>query len=581
MNLEILEVLKISEKEGIKLVLENGGLSIKTKKTSIDSDLLQKIKNQKEVLISYLEKHQKDSTLKSSDIKIEPYDRGAFTRIPLSFNQERLWFLDQLQGSSQEYHIPTVICLEGTLNVDLLEVALKTIVARHEILRTNILSEEGIGYQEIVSEDNWSLDKEIVSNEEAITSALQSYLNTPFNLSKDYKLRACLYDLGDNKYVLACVFHHIASDGWSGNILTSEFIELYSALQSGREAMLPELNLQYVDYAIWQRKYFEGKVLEAHLTYWEQKLAGVSTLSLPLDYVRPSIQSSSGASISKKLSEKLSGSLRDLCQQEGVTMSMLLLSVFKVLLARYSNQEDICVGTPIANRTQSELEGMIGFFVNTLALRSDLSGNPSFKEVLAKVKTTTLEGYKYQQTPFEKVVDKVVTTRDMSMTPLFQVMFDYHNETSILEEESGDVGIEDLAVSGYENSEVPAQFDLTMDVSEDDVAITLSLSYCTDLFKEATIKRMLSHYQELLVSVVSNTEELIGNLSMLTQEEETELLEVFNENTVDYPLDKTVVDLFIAQVQKSPKAVATTFKGEELTYKELDERSNQLAHYLV
>ncbi|CAL2107142.1 hypothetical protein T190115A13A_330001 [Tenacibaculum sp. 190524A02b] len=502
---------------------------------------------------------------------------------PLSFSQERLWFLDQLQGSSQEYHIPTVIRLEGTLNVVLLEEALKTIVARHEILHTVIYEEEGVGYQKIISPNNWSLNKTIITEHTHLEKEIGSFISLPFDLSKDYMLRSCLYDLGNEKYVLACIFHHIASDGWSGNILTSEFIELYSALQSGRETMLPELNLQYVDYAIWQRKYLEGDILENQLTYWKEKLTGVSTLSLPLDYARPSIQSNEGANISISLDKELSLSLKALCQEEGVTVFMFMLSVFKVLLARYSNQEDVCVGTPIANRTQSELEGMIGFFVNTLALRSDLSGNPSFKEVLKRVKETTLEGYDYQLTPFEKVVDKVVTTRDMSMTPLFQVMFDYHNETSVIEgsRKGKNEEIKDLDISGYEYSEIPAQFDLTLDVSEGETVITLGLNYCTALFKEDTIVRMLKHYKELLLSIVKDTEKSIGDLSMLTQEEETELLEFFNENKVDYPLEKTVVDLFVAQVQKSPKAVAATFKGEELTYKELDERSNQLAHYLV
>ena len=581
MNSEILEILKISEKEGIKLILEEGNLSIKSKKKSIDSDLLQKIRNQKELLISYLEKHDKSSSLKSSEIKIVPFDRDSFTKIPLSFNQERLWFLDQLEGTLA-YHIPTFLRLEGNIDVTILEEVLKTTVSRHEILRTNILSEEGIGYQEIVSADDWFLEKEDVENEEALTTAVQKYLSTPFDLSSDYKLRACLYHLGQNKYVLACVFHHIASDGWSGNILTSEFVALYSALQSGREITLPALGLQYIDYAIWQRKYFEGEILDAQLAYWEGKLKGVDTLILPLDYARPSIQNSEGGEVSVILNKDLSLSLKALCQQEGVTMFMFLLSAFKVLLSRYSSQEDICVGTPIANRTQAELEGMIGFFVNTLALRSDLSGNPSFKTLLKKVKTTTLEGYKYQQTPFEKVVDKVVTTRDMSLTPLFQVMFDYHNEVSILEEEeNGNVEAQDFTVSGYENSDTVAQFDLTLDVSEENESIGLSLSYSTALFKEATIVRMLEHYKEVLKSIADDIEQPIGDLSMLTSEEENQLLTIFNSTDVAYPLDKTVVDVFRSQVQKSPDAIAAVFEGEKLTYQELDKRSNQLAHYLI
>ncbi len=585
MNLEILEILKISEREGIKLVLEGDKLSIKSKKTTIDSDLLEKIKNQKEVLISYLKKHEKGTSHIGADGNIVAFDRSELKQIPLSFNQERLWFIDQLQGSSEEYHIPTVIRLEGKLNTSVLEQALKTIVGRHEVLRTNILSDEGIGYQEVVNSDNWYMERQQVSGEEELSKVLPNYLTIPFDLSSDYKLRACLYDSGESKYVLACVFHHIASDGWSENILTSEFIELYDALLSEREVMLPELDLQYIDYAVWQRKYFEGELLETQLSYWENKLSGVSTLALPLDYSRPQMQSNAGGDVSMLLDEQLTASLKEVCQQEGVTMPMLLLSVFKLLLSRHSGQNDICVGTSIANRTQSELEGMIGFFVNTLALRSDLSGNPSFKEFLRRVKTTTLEGYKNQQTPFEKIVDRVVTTRDMSTTPLFQVMFDYHNEASVVEEENSEVtieeGVQDLRIFPYEYTNTSAQFDLTLNVSEEDLAIMLSLNYCSDLFKETSIERMLEHYKVLLNAVVNNIEKPIGSLSMLTQPEKTELLEVFNQTSVKYDLDKTVIDVFKEEVKKSPNTIAAVFEGEKLTYQELDKRSNQIAHYII
>jgi len=368
-------------------------------------------------------------------------------RIPLSFSQERLWFLDALQGST-EYHIPIVLSLEGTLEVSILEQTLYEIVSRHEVLRSMLLSEDGIGFQEIISAEDWSLDKAIVSDELLLENNIADYVNIPFDLSKDYKLRACLYTLENEKYVLACVFHHIASDGWSEGILTHEFMELYSAFQSNKTPDLPELSLQYADYAIWQRKYLEGEVLENQLSYWEAKLSGVTTLSLPTDYVRPSVQSNEGADVSLELDHNLRNSLNSICKEEGVTLFMLLLSAFKVLLSRYSGQDDICVGTPIANRTQSELEGMIGFFVNMLALRTDLSGDPSFKELLSKVKQTTLEGYDHQLTPFEKVVDRVITTRDMNVTPLFQVLFSLQNEGDNFEEK--DRGLNDITISGYE-----------------------------------------------------------------------------------------------------------------------------------
>ncbi|OXB20629.1 condensation domain-containing protein, partial [Flavobacterium tructae] len=388
-------------KEGIKLVLNGDLLSVKSN-TNIDPAILLEIKNSKELIIQYLKKYQDENTTEELLKKITPYNRNTFTKIPLSFSQERLWFLDQFGGSA-EYNMPIVLHLDGTVSISILEEALQTIVSRHEVLRSMLLSEEGIGYQQIINAEGWSLDTEIISDE-LLKNQIADYLNQPFDLSKDYKLRACLYTLGNQKYVLACVFHHIASDGWSEGILVNEFMELYSSLESGREVVLPKLSLQYADYAIWQRNYLEGAVLEDQLSYWESKLSGVSTLSLPTDYPRPSVPSNAGAAVSLALDQKLKTSLNAICKEEGVTLFMLLLSAFKILLSRYSGQEDICVGTPIANRTQAELEGMIGFFVNTLALRSDLSGDPSFKDVLSRIKQTTLEGYDRQLTPFEKVV---------------------------------------------------------------------------------------------------------------------------------------------------------------------------------
>ncbi|WP_075343710.1 non-ribosomal peptide synthetase [Tenacibaculum agarivorans] len=499
--------------------------------------------------------------------------------IPLSFNQERLWFLDQLQGRSDEYHIPVIEHLEGDLDINAVEEALRTIIDRHEILRTVIYEEEGVGYQKTIPSNNWLLHKVAISEEVNLEEEISNFITIPFDLAKDYMLRSCLFDLGQEKYVLVCVLHHISSDGVSGGILMDEFNELYSSLQSGEEIILPELTLQYVDYAIWQRKYFAGEVLENQLSYWEEKLSGVNTLKLPTDYVRPSIQSNKGSSIILGTGKELTTSIKSICKQEGVTPFMFMLSVFKVLLLRYSGQEDICVGTPIANRTQYELESMIGFFVNTLALRSDLSGNPSFKEALLRIKETTLEGYDHQLTPFEKVVDQVVTTRDMSMTPLFQVMFDYHNEDAGIANENESE--ENYSSTEYDNFDRTAQFDLTLDVSEQGSEIVLSLNYCTALFKEATIVRMLAHYKQLLKNIVSNVNQSIGDVEMLTSQEQIQVLDVFNATEVNYPLDKTVVELFTAQVEKTPKAVAVIFESEELTYQELDERSNRLAHYLV
>ncbi|MFD2943644.1 non-ribosomal peptide synthetase, partial [Flavobacterium notoginsengisoli] len=572
--MEFLSFFRKLDKEKIKLVLKDGSLSIKSN-AEINPNLISEIKENKDLIISYLESLEKEDTRNELLEKIVSQKNDQRSRIPLSFSQERLWFLDQLQGST-EYHIPVVLRLQGSLDVSILEQTLQGIVSRHEVLRTLLLSEEGIGYQEIIGAQDWHLDYVEMSEGSMLEQSLEGYLGSAFDLSKDYKLRACLYDLGGQQYILACVFHHIASDGWSEGILSHEFMELYSSLQAGREAMLAELPLQYADYAIWQRKYLEGSVLEDQLVYWQEKLKGVTTLALPLDYPRPPVQSTSGASVSVLLDKAIIYPLESLCRYEGVTLFMMMLSAFKVLLSRYSGQEDICVGTPISNRTQSELEGMIGFFVNTLALRSDLGGNPSFRELLARVKETTLGGYDHQLAPFEKVVDRVVTTRDRNMTPLFQVLFALQNTPAA----SKELQLKDISVSDYEFERITSKFDLMLNISENDLGITLNMEYSTALFDKSTIDRMLMHYQKLLISICSDITQPIDSLSILTLEEEKQLLHVFNDTSFDYSQDKTVVDLFREQVIKTPEAAAIVFNEGKMSYKELDERSNQLAHYL-
>ncbi|EZH74456.1 hypothetical protein ATO12_11855 [Aquimarina atlantica] len=506
---------------------------------------------------------------------ITPQERSE--HIPLSYSQERLWFLDELEGSIA-YHMPVVLSLEGALDIDVLEQSFRGIISRHEVLRTMINSEEGVGYQEVISADNWRLEKGIIEDKKYIDETIAAFIKIPFNLSKDYKFRACVYDLGTDGYLLAGVLHHIASDGWSEGVFVNEFKELYSAFYKGNTPILPELPLQYSDYAIWQRNHIKGEVLENELSYWDQKLQGVTPLSLPTDYARPSVQSTEGATIDFQLNEELGNALETLCQQEGVTLFMMLLSAFKVLLHKYSNQEDICVGSPIANRTQSELEGIIGFFVNTLALRTDVSGNPNFKELLHKVKETTLEGYDHQLAPFEKVVDRVVDTRDMSITPLFQVLFVLQNTPEIHGEM---LEMQDVSITNYEFGNTTSKFDLTLNVLENQKGILLTMEYCTALFDRTTVEQMLIHYKELLITITKNIEAPIHKLSIITEQERDTLLYTFNNGICEYPKNKTIVDLFTNQAEKTPDAIAVVYEGQKLTYKDLDERSNQLSHYLI
>ncbi|MGO4773902.1 condensation domain-containing protein, partial [Flavobacterium sp. W22_SRS_FK3] len=468
-----------------------------------------------------------------------------------------------------------VLRLEGALEVSILEQTLQEIVSRHEILRTVIKSNEGVGYQEVISPLSWQLDQVTINVESNLDDMLDSYHMSPFDLSKDYMLRSCLYDLGNDQYVLACIFHHIASDGWSGDILVNEFMEFYSSMIQGRVPSLPLVPIQYGDYAIWQRRYISGELLESQLVYWDNQLKGVVPLLLPTDYVRPSIQSRSGAIISFKLGQAQKVSLDLISKEQSVTLFMLLLSSFKVLLYKYSGQEDICVGTPIANRTQLELEGLIGFFVNNLTIRTKINGKSSFRSLLKSVKSTTLESYDYQLAPFEKVVDRVMTRRDNSMSPLFQVKFLLSNVIK-----SKETDLPKLTINTYERQHVNSILDLSFNATETEEEILIDVEYCTSLFRKETIECMIIHFKEIITSLIKNIDEPINTLEMLSVKEKQQMLFKFNETNFVYPKNKNIVDLFQDQVKKTPTKIAVVCEDKVLSYKELDEQSNCLAFYL-
>uniref|UniRef100_UPI001F28F2D4 non-ribosomal peptide synthetase n=1 Tax=Tenacibaculum piscium TaxID=1458515 RepID=UPI001F28F2D4 len=574
-----LSIIISAQNQGFKLEVEEDDLVLKSENENIDNDLIAEIKNNKELIIECLRKIDviDGSNERISKDEIRPFDRESVKQIPLSFNQERLWFLDQLYGSV-EYHIPFALRFSGHLDKNILSSSLKEIVTRHEVLRTVIYSEEGTGYQKVLSPDDWELSfKERISNPSVLSEDLKSFLSDPFDLSTDYMFRSCLYDLGNKEYVLAGVFHHIASDGWSQNILIGDFIVLYHAYALGKAPSLPSLSLQYSDYALWQRESLDSTILDKQLSYWENQLKEVSTLQLPKDYICPIVRGVSGAVLSMELDVILSADIKALSRYEGVTDFMTLLTVFNVLLSRYSRQKDICVGTSVANRTQKELEGMIGFFVNNLPLRVQVKEGGSFQELLQEVKKTTLEAYDFQQVPFEKIVNRVVTTRDTLMNPLFQVLFVFQNTPG-----DNSIEIDGLTISNYEDRVLDtSNFDLKMTVNETEDRFSLTLNYRTDLFKEETIQRMATHYQKLLKAIIKIPSSQIDELSMLTVEERHKLLEEFNNTTVDYSTDSTIVDIFETQALKTPNAIAVVNEGSHLTYKELDKKSNQLAHYLM
>ncbi|MCW3089278.1 MAG: linear pentadecapeptide gramicidin synthetase LgrD, partial [Ferruginibacter sp.] len=499
-------------------------------------------------------------------------------RIPLSFSQERLWFIDQLGGSVQ-YHVPAVLRLTGNLNKEALAYALKTTVDRHEILRTVYREEDGLPYQFIKETDGWQLasidGRSYLNDDSALQKCIRQLINKPYQLSEDYMLRATLIILAENDYVLVVTLHHIASDGWSKSILVNDFAAFYQACESGNSAGLKALPVQYADYAIWQRRYLEGEVLEGKLRYWRDKLQGVSALQLPTDFPRPPLQSTKGSIAAFNVEKTLAVQLQSLCQQQGTTLFMTLLAALKVLLYRHSGQNDICVGTPIAGRQQQELEGLIGFFVNTLALRTELNSDSSFTSLLQQVRTETLEAYEHQEVPFEKVVESVVKDRDMSRSPIFQVMFVLRNTPEVPE-----LVMKDVNLARSNSQHATALFDMTFFITETENGLQGLVEYSTDLFTEATIRRIMNHYTELLRSIVQQPQQKIGALTIMGKVEEKQLLVDFNDTITPWPENNTVIELFKEQALKSPTTTAIVFEEEQLSYQQLNERSNQLAHYL-
>lgn len=500
-------------------------------------------------------------------------------KIPLSFSQERLWFVDQLEGSVQ-YHVPSVFKLIGNLNIKSIEYSLKGIINRHEVLRTIIREDGGRGYQIIKDANDWKIEivsnDEIISDQNKLNEFILDLINSPFDLSSDYMLRSHLISLSPKEHILIVTLHHISSDRWSTSIMVKELIELYSAYSNKIQPDLKPLPLQYSDYAIWQRTNLNPSVLDKKLDYWKKKLSGMGHLQLPLDYPRTAVWSVKGAVIPFSINKGVSEGLVDMSQKNGTTLFMTLLSAFKVLLHRYSSQNDICVGTSIANRQYHEIENLIGFFVNTLALRTEVNGHSTFTELLQKVKTTTLEAYEHQDAPFEKVVDSLVTERDMSRNALFQILFVMHNTPEVPK-----LNVSDLELIDITFPHEVSRFDFTIAFTETENGLQGTIQYCTDLFKEETMKRLIGHFQNILNSVVNDPTEKIGKLSMLDPKEIDFLTKSLLLDEFTYPINKSIVDLFEDQVDKTPQNVAVKCDQDSITYLELDQKANQLANQLL
>ena len=515
--------------------------------------------------------------LEVSDAPLVTIPVRGQTQAPLSYVQQGLWFLDSLEGQNATYNLPLVLRLEGSLNRDCLEQAIAIILERHEALRTRFITVEGIGRQEVVPAAAIEVDeidlKEFTGDRDLRVSQLaKEEAGLSFDLAQAPLIRAKLISLENNSHVLLLTVHHIVADGWSLNVLIEELWTLYRALMAQTEAELSPLPIQYADFALWQREHFNDLTLAPQLEYWQDRLKGIPpTLELPLDRPRPAKQTFAGSSQSFQLSEELTEQLQTLSQRSGTTLYMTVLAAFGVLMHRYSRQSDLVIGSPIANRNQQEVESLIGFFVNTLALRLDLSDRPSFAALLEQVRQVTLDAYAHQDVPFSKVVEQLELDRDLSHHPIFQVMFTWQN-TPDYQEELGDLSVEQIRVES-----AVAKFDLEVSAVKSESGLQGSFIYNTDLFDAATIERMIAHFQTLLEGIVNSPQQPIAQLPLLTSNEQQQLAE-WNDTNTEYP-QKCIHQLFEAQVERTPDAVAVV-SGEQLTYRELNERANQLAHYL-
>ncbi|MEJ6479888.1 non-ribosomal peptide synthase/polyketide synthase [Nostoc punctiforme UO1] len=504
--------------------------------------------------------------------------RAENAELPLSFAQTRLWFLDKLNPNSAFYNFPITLRLVGTLNRTALEQSLQEIVHRHEALRTNFVIVDGKPSQIIQTQLNCPLSvidlKHLSTTEQEIAS--QQLAQQPFDLANEALVRATLVVLSQTEHALLVCMHHIVSDGWSMGVFVQELAALYNAYSQGEPSPLTPLPIQYADFAIWQRNWLQGDVLQSQLSYWQQQLANApALLSLPTDRPRPSMQTFAGAYQQFALSKELTDKLTQLSQQQGVTLFMTLLAAFDTLLYRYTGTEDILVGSPIANRDRSEIEGLIGFFLNTLVMRTNLAGNPSFSELLGRVREMAMDAYSHQNLPFEMLVEALQPERDLSHTPLFQVMFVLQNAPI-----SQQLELTGLTVSPLVVKSTTTKFDLTLAMENTATGMVGMWEYNTDLFDASTIERMTGHFLTLLEGIIANPEERISQLPLLTEFEQHQLLVEWTDTQVDYPLDKCIHQLFEEQVQRTPDAVAVFFEDQQLTYQQLNSRANQLAHYL-
>ena len=575
--MKVAEFLSYLNSLDIKLWLEEEKLKYQAPQGAMTPEIKQEIGTRKPEILTFL----RSATTPSKPLESVINSVARTEDLPLSFAQQRMWFLYQMDQQNSAYNEALTIRLTGRLNIDILEQTINAIIQRHESLRTTFPMVEGKPIQKIAPSLKIKL---LVINlkdisQDQIDKQIIEELQKPFDLTQSPLLRCTLFDLGYENYILVNVFHHIIIDGWSKSILFKELSKFYQALLSNSTVDLPELPIQYADFAVWQRQWLQGEILENQLNYWKKQLTGAPPLlELPTDKPRPATANFRGHSISFQINSELTEKLKLLSQKSGVTLFMTLLAALNTLLFRYSGQDDILIGTPTANRNRQEIEPLIGFFVNTLVLRNSLEGNPTFSGLLQQARNVVLEAYANQDVPFEQVVDGLEIERSLSYNPLFQVMFALQN-APLNALKLPNLKAQYLAV---ENQRI--KFDLSLFLEEIETEKGSYLEgfweYDGDLFTPERITRMVGHFQTLLKGIVANPQQTVGELPLLTESEKQQLLVEWNQTQTSYPDHYCIHQLFEEQVVKTPDAIAVIDGEKSLTYEQLNQKANQLAYYL-
>ncbi|MFT6834183.1 MAG: hypothetical protein ACJA0H_000209 [Francisellaceae bacterium] len=571
--MNVLSLLKKLKQNNIELISKNGGLSLDAPKGSVTPKLLQEIKDNKAELISFL----------SSDIKqtqnIPKIKKVSDHVYPvLSAAQERLWFLSELEAqSSSAYNQYMAFLLNGDVSLEALRRSFSELIKRHSILRTKYKkSSVGLAEQVIVDDYDFNINHQKVMSKDEAEAIFAKSIAEPFNLNKLPFIRVHLLELSPKEFILIIIQHHIVTDGVSAGILINELSEFYSACIDKKPPGLPELPIEYIDYAYWEKDEFKIDSYKRKQKYWLDKLAGFEDLQLPLDKSRPTVFSYKGKDINFELDKKLSSELKNLAKTKGMTLYPLLLSAFNILLSKYSAQEDIIVSTVVANRSHENLQNILGFFVNTLVLRNEVVGDQNFDDFLSKVSSNTINAFSNQEVPFEELDNSLGIPRNTSRNPISQVMFILQTATSDMSFNMAGAQVSSYSFGSYDI----AKFDLTLEMFESSDLISGNFNYCTDLFNQETIERISRNFERLLGSIVENSSEKIKDLRILTDERRKQILIDWNDTKAPYPKNKTIYQLFEEQVKKNPNNIAVVFEDEKLSYKDLNKKSNQLAHLI-